>query len=204
MVQAGAQAGGFRAPSALSAIVLLLLGVEEHLAHIGAVNAGVAACTRLARRRVAMRGNGRLARRRVQRRRMALQADGVHIGARQQFRICSTVRKVTRSATFRLDRGVLINERSGHSGVAFCAYIELPGGSAALTLSIGVMRIVAIGALDHASRNVVLEGHGELRPDVIVALIAQFRLRQPEQMLRRAGAMNAMTTDAAYISLAVR
>ena len=66
--------------SDLSMIALFLRGVQEHIAHIGAVNVGVAACTRLVLRRVAVRGHGRLACRRVQRRRMALQADRVHIG----------------------------------------------------------------------------------------------------------------------------
>ena len=117
-----------------STITIFLRGVLEHLARIGAVNAGVTACTRLALRRMAVRGHGRLAYRRVQRRRMALQADRVHIGLSQQFGIRSTVRDVTGSATFSLDRGVLMEEGSGRRSVAFCAYIELPSGSVALTL----------------------------------------------------------------------
>ena len=113
------------------------------------------------------------------------------------------MREVTGSASFSLDRGVLINERSGHRGVAFCAYSELPSGSVALTLSIITVCIVAISTLDQPLCNLVAEGHGELRLDVIVALVAEFRLRQIEQMLRRSSGMDAMTAGAAYIPLAV-
>ena len=137
-------------------IALFLRGVQEHIAHIGAVNAGVTTCTRLARRRAAMRG---LACSGVERRRMALQADRVHIGMSQQFGIRSPVREVTGSASFSLDRGVLINERSGHRGVAFCAYSELPSGSVALTLSIIGVCIVAICTPDQPLCNQIGRAH---------------------------------------------
>jgi hypothetical protein len=113
------------------------------------------------------------------------------------------VREVTGSATFSLDRGVLIDKRSGHRGVAFCAYIELPSGSVALTLSIIAVCIVAICALDQPLCNLVVEGHGELRLDVLVALVTEFRLRQLEKMLRRYGGMDAMTAGATHVSFAV-
>jgi hypothetical protein len=134
---------------------------------------------------------------------MAFQADCIHIGLCQQFGIRSTVRVMTGRATFGLDRGVPINERSGHSGVAFCAYIELPSENVALTLSIVTMCIVTICTLDQPLCNLVAKGHGELRLDVIVALVAQFRLRQLEQMLRRSGCVDSMTGGAAHIALAV-
>ena len=98
---------------------------------------------------------------------------------------------------------MLIDKGSGHRSVAFCAYSELPSGSVALTLSIIAVCIVAVCALDQPLCNLVAEGHGELRLDVIVALVAQFRLRQLEQMLRRYGGMDAMTAGAAHITVAV-
>ena len=114
------------------------------------------------------------------------------------------MREVTGSASFSLDRGVLINERSGHRGVAFCAYSELPSGSVALTLSIITVCIVAISTLDQPLCNLVAEGHGELRLDVLVALVAECRLRQLEQMLRRGGGVDAMAADATHVFLGMR
>jgi len=151
-----------------------------------------------------MRGRGWLACCCTERRQMALQANRVHIGMSQKFWICSAVRDVTGRAAFRLDHCVLINVRSSHCGVAFCAYIKLPCGSVARTFSIIAMRIVAVRALDHPLCHLVAEGHGELRLELRVALVAEFRLRQLEQMPWRFGCMNTMTANTAYVSFAVR
>lgn len=73
----------------------------------------------------------------------------------------------------------------------------------AWTLSIGAVRIVAIRALDQPLGNLMAEGHGELWLDFLVALVAQFRLRPLEQMLRRRGGVDAMAVNAAYVSFAM-
>jgi hypothetical protein len=57
---------------------------------------------------------------------VALQADYVHIGLNQQMGIRSSVREVASTATFGLNRSVLINEGTGCCRVAFSANHELP------------------------------------------------------------------------------
>lgn len=112
--------------SVLPMIALYMREVQEHLARVRAVNAGVAAYAGLAWRRVAVRGCGRLACRRVQRRQMALQAKRVHIGLNEQHGIHTTVRKVASRASFRFYHWMRMEKWSGRRRVAFGAFIELP------------------------------------------------------------------------------
>ncbi len=49
----------------------------------------------------------------------------------------------------------------------------------------------------------MVEGHGELRFDIGVALEAQRGLRDLQQMLRILAGVDAMTVDAAYVCLAM-
>lgn len=44
-------------------------------------------------------------------------------------------------------------------------------------LSFGAVRIVAVRAQNNSFLNLVPEGHGELLLDVVVALVAEIRLR---------------------------
>lgn len=90
------------------------------------MNARVTTDTRRALRRQDVRRLGRPARCRVRRWQVALQTDRVHIGFNQQMGIRSSVREVASTATFGLDRSVLVNEGTGCSHVAFSANHELP------------------------------------------------------------------------------
>jgi hypothetical protein len=88
------------------------------------------------------------------------------------------------SASFGLDRSVLIDKGSGGQRVAFGARHKLPCGRRQRILSQGAVRIVAVCALHHSLLNLVVEGHGELRLYVAVALKAELGLLHLEQMLR--------------------
>jgi len=140
----------------------------------------------------------------VWRRRMALHAQCVHVGPVEQARIRPAVRRVAGSAAFRLHNVMLINERTSRFGVALDANgVLLCGGLESLFLESAV-RVVAIGALHQPLIHFVMEGHGELRLDVGVALIAESRLGNREQLLLVHTGVNAVASDAAYVTLAVR
>ena len=61
------------------------------------------------------------------------------------------------------------------------------------------MRVVAVGTLHQALFHLVVKGHGELRLDVGVALEAELRLRDLEQVLRIFAGVNAVAAHAADI-----
>jgi len=87
--------------------------------------------------------------------------------------------------------------------MAFSANHELPSSRRKRILSKDAVHIVAICAIDQTLFYLVARGHGELRFDVAVALEAELGLLHLEQMLRRAGSMDGVAADAAYIALAV-
>jgi hypothetical protein len=86
-------------------------------------------------------------------------------------------------------------------------HILLRGGFQGLS-AIGAVRIVAVGTLDQSLVHLVMEGHGELRLDLHVALEAKLGLSRLQHMIRgwtRLGTcMNAVAAQAAHIALAVR
>jgi hypothetical protein len=61
------------------------------------------------------------------------------------------------------------------------------------------VRVVTIGALNKSLIHFVVEGHGELRLDIGVALVAKLRLRRFEQVLYPA-VVNIVAADAAHIA----
>jgi hypothetical protein len=87
--------------------------------------------------------------------------------------------------------------------MAFGANHELPSSRRKRILAKDAMHIVAICAVDQTLFYLVMRGHGELWLDVGVALEAELGLLHLEQMLRRAGSMDGVAADAAYIALAV-
>ena len=85
------------------------------------MNACVAGGASLILRRLVVRRSDRLARRKVRRRRVALQTERVHARAINQPRIRSAVREVTGCAALRLDHEVLIHKRPCGLAVALGA-----------------------------------------------------------------------------------
>jgi hypothetical protein len=67
----------------------------------------------------------------------------------------------------------------------------------------GTVSVMAIGTLHQALFHLVMERHVELGLDVVVALEAQGRLSNFEQLLFILACMNAVTADATHIGLGV-
>lgn len=134
---------------------------------------------------------------------MALQANRIHIGSVQQPRIRPAVRRVACSAALGLDHRVLIHKRAGRLRVALGAHRVLLRGTHKALPSKGAVRVVAVGALYQSLFHFVMEGHGELRLDISVALETKLRLSGLEQVLRDARSVNAVAGDAAYIAFSV-
>ena len=65
------------------------------------------------------------------------------------------------------------------------------------------MHVVAVRALNQSLRNLVVEGQGELLLDVVVALVAQLRLRRLQEMRRCFGSMDAVAARAAHVGFDV-
>ena len=108
----------------------------------------------------------------IGRRRVALQAQSVHICSIEQARIWTSVRTVAGCATFSLDHVVFIHKRAGRFGVALGAHsILLRAGLEALLAERSV-RIVAVRAFYESFFHLVMERHVELRLGVGVALEA--------------------------------
>ena len=134
------------------------------------MNACVANGARLILRSLVVRRPDGQVGRKVRRRRVALQADRVHVGAVQQPWIRSAVRSVASGAPFGLDHRVLIHKRPGRLGVALGANRILLRRRPQSLLAKRAMRVVAIGALYQSLFHFVMERHGELRLHVGVAL----------------------------------
>lgn len=131
---------------------------------------------------------------------MALQADGVYAGAVEKTRIRPAVRGVARRATLGFYDAVLIDKRASCFRVALDTNsILLRDGREAILLECPV-GIVAIGTLNQSLVDLVMEGHGELRLHIGVALIAERRLGRLQQGFFLAS-MNVVATDTAYVAL---
>ena len=168
------------------------------------MNARVADCARLILHRLVVRWSDRLSRREVRRRRMALKANRVHIGAVQQARIRSAVRRMAGRAAFRLYHIVLVNEWSRRLAVALGAdRIHLRRCTQILLIERAV-RIVAIGALHQAFFHFVVERHVELRFRFGVALIAKFGLCRRQKLLVIRTVVNAVAAYAAHFVFTMR
>lgn len=133
---------------------------------------------------------------------MALKTDGVHVGAIEQVWIWPSMPKVASSATFALHGGVLINERTSRFGVAPDTKGVLLDGWPAALYFVSAVRVVAIGALNQSLIHLMVDGHGELRLDIGVALVAERRLRRFEQGLHLA-MVNIVAAGATYIARGV-
>lgn len=167
------------------------------------MNAGVANGARLILHRLVVRRPHRRIRRKVRRRRMALEADRVDVGAVQQPWIRSAVRGVACGTPFGLDDRVLIDKRPGRLGVTLGANRILLRRRPQAFLAERAMRVVAIGALHQSLFHLVMERHGELRLHVGMALEAEHRLSGFQQMLGGCARVNAVAANAADVAFAV-
>lgn len=111
---------------------------------------------------------------------MALQASGENAGALEKFGVRRAVWIVTDLTPIDTNGGVFIGERSALIGVAFQTrfFIGQSVGNHSGTQTGSPrrgrrsMRIVAVGAIHEAFVHAVLEGHRELRSNVLVTAIA--------------------------------
>lgn len=164
------------------------------------MNTGVATQAQLMRlRRVVVRTPRRVCVE-VDRWRVALEADVVHVGAIEQLRVWASVRRMACGAALDLDHRVIIDPGSGLRLVALDAHRILQGSGLRALLLVCAMGIVAVRALNQSFVHLVMEGHGELWLDVRVALKAKRRLRGLEQVFFLA-VVNVVAADAAHIAL---
>lgn len=167
------------------------------------MNARVAKCARLVLNGLVVGRSNRLSRREVGRRRMALEADRIHVCAIEQPRIWSAVRCMAGRAALGLHYHVLVYEWPCSLAMTFCAdHIHLRRRAKVFAIE-GAMRIVTVGALQETFFNLVMEGHVELCLGFGVALVAQLRLRSFEQLLLDRAVVDAVTTYAAHLVFAV-
>jgi hypothetical protein len=106
-------------------------------------------------------------------------------------------------ATLGLDHVVLVDKWACGLGVALGADRILLRARLQALLVERPVGIVAIGALDESLFHFVMEGHVELRPGIGVALEAELRLRNLEQVLLVFAGVYAMAAYTADIGLAV-
>ena len=154
---------------------------------------------RLILRCLVMRRPDRIARRKIGRRRVALQTDRVYRGAIQQARVRSAVWKMACGAAFRFDDWMLKRKRPAFFHVALGAdQVHLRRGAEVLLAKRSV-RIVAVRAFDKPFFHFVMEGHVELRLGVGVALEAEGRLSDLQLVLLVLTNVNTVAADAAYV-----
>lgn len=134
---------------------------------------------------------------------MALQAQGVDVVPRKQSRVRRSVRKVTGSAAFKLDRRMFIDKRAGVLSVAFYAdgvLIRARPEQLVLERSVGIM---AIGALHQPFRNSVMKRLCKCSLDIGMAAIAELRLRRFEHVRFTFKGMHAVAAKTAYSRITV-
>ena len=123
----------------------------------------------------------------------AQNVDGRHV---QQPSVLRAVRRVAGEATLTLHRGMLVDPRSALLHVALGANRVLIDSRSEVVRPEGSVGVVAVTALHRTLVHLVVEGHGELRFHVVVALEAKRGLRRFEQRVFLA-AVNTVATDAA-------
>ncbi len=98
-----------------------------------------------------------------------------HIDRRhvQQPRILRAMRRMAGEATLALHRGMFVDKWSALFRVALGADGVLVSGGAQIAVAETAVHIVAVVAIHCAFIHLVVEGHGELRLHVVVALEAE-------------------------------
>lgn len=131
---------------------------------------------------------------------VAERGDGRHV---QQAGVLGTVRSVASQTPLGLDRDVFIDERPARLGVALGADRVLVGRGLHVVGSEGAVHVVAIAARDQAFIHLVVERHIERGLSVGVALEAESRLRNLQQIFFFLALMSAMAADTADVRLGV-
>ena len=173
--------------------------LEERLVQVGSMDPGVAVCAGRQLRRSSTHTVNRACRHRA----VALIAQHIDIRHVQQPSVLRTMRSMAPHAPFRLDCGVLKDERSARLRMAFGADQVLIDGGPQVIWFESAMHVMAVAAADRAFGHRVVERHRERALNVAVTAIAEHRFRSLEQASFAGGLMDAMTTDAAYGGLSV-
>ena len=118
---------------------------------------------------------------------VALIAQRINTRHVQQPSVLRTMRSMAPHASFGLDRGVLVDERSARLHVALGADQVLIGSGFQVVVPESAVHVMAVAAIDRAFGHRVVERHSERPLHVAVALVAELRLRNLEQA-RFAGA----------------
>lgn len=113
------------------------------------------------------------------------------------------MRRVASHASLGFHRGMLVDKGPACFGVALCADQILVGSRLQIVVPECSMNVVAVAASHSALIHLVVEGHVELRLDVVVAPKAEPGLRGLEQVRRLLALVNAVAADAADPSLSV-
>ena len=120
---------------------------------------------------------------------MALQAQQVHLAHPQIARVGRTVRRVTTATALRLDRYMLINERSLLVGMAFGTN-RVPGRQSPHLPNGGrAMDVVAVATLDEAFVYSMMIRFREIGLRGDMTSIAELGLCLNEEVLRLFGVM---------------
>src|ERR1700683_802052 len=131
---------------------------------------------------------------------VAERVDGRHV---QKAGVLGTVRSMASQTPLGLDRDVFIDERPARLGVALGADRVLVGRGLQVVGSEGAVHVVAIAARDQAFVHLVVERHIERRFSVGVALEAERRLRNLQQVFFFLALMNAVAANTADLRLGV-
>jgi hypothetical protein len=174
--------------------------LEESLVEVGSMDPGVAVCAGRQLRRSSTHTVNRACRHRA----VALIAQHIDIRHVQQPSVLRTMRSMAPHAPFRLDCGVLKDERSARLRMAFGADQVLIDGGPQVIWFESAMHVMAVAAADRAFGHRVVERHREGPLHVGVAPVAELRLGNLEQARFCRKGMHAVATGAGYPSFGVR
>ncbi len=171
--------------------------LKERRAEIRTVNRDVAKGARLEETCLVVEGR-RAGSAAEARRRVALQAEQVHVAHFQHVRIGAAMDDMARLASVRFYRRMLVNKRPMLVGMTLETNLILRGGQTNLLCQFRAVGIVAVAALNQAFVDPMMKRHGELRLLLKVARIAHLRLGLRQQELLGFGVMRGVarnTTD---------
>ena len=136
--------------------------------------------------------------------RVALQAQQIHLADPQQARVCGTMGRVATTAAFCFDWHMLVDKWSPGICVALGAYCVSAGQGFHLAQGCGAMRVMAVTAVNQAFIYAVVIRLGKIGLRRSVAAVALFRLFFGQQVLRCCGMVRRMAIQATHIIAGVR
>ena len=123
---------------------------------------------------------------------VALQAKQIHLTHTQQARVGGAVRRVTRTATLRLDRNMFEHERALLVGMAFVTSGIAARKSLYLAQGRGPVDVVAVITLNQSLVDPMVIGFGEVCFLRHVTAVTELRFSFHKQMLLFLGIMRRM------------